>query len=339
MLAVKFCGKSKVVIEEVSIPKTKPCEVLIKVRVSALCGSEKWMYLTDDPKYIRPGVEANSLNPGHELVGEVVETNKALSIKVGDRIALNIQDGCGKCYYCKTGYPIFCSLRRPIYGGHSEYIAVPEKCCIKLPDDISYEAGVLLGGDTIGVAYRIISRLKVKNKAVLVIGAGAIGLGMLCLLEYLGAKIIVSELSEYKRKFVKKKFGFITVLNPLKVDIGEQVKKVTSDIGPEFIIECSGNPEMQIEALNLICCQGTVAYVGENWGNISISPSNHIIHKETTILGGVYFSANDFPAIVDLYRKGIGPEKVISHRIAFKDAAEGYRLLVEGLSGKILLMQ
>ena len=339
MLVVKFYGKRKVLVEEIPKPEPKEGEVLIKVRVSALCGSEIGMYLADNPKYIRPGVKVSAPNPGHELTGEVIETNKASSLKVGDRIALHIQNGCGECYYCRKGYPIFCELRKPIYGGHAEYVVAPEKCCIKLPDDISYEAGVLLGGDTIGVAYRIISQLKVRNKIVLVIGAGPIGLGMLCLLKYLGAEVIVSEPSKYRREFAKKQLDADTVLNPLEIDMSSEVRRITSGIGPEIIIECSGNPKMQVEALNLIRCQGIVAYAGENWGEISISPSNHIIHKEIKILGGVYFSINDFPNIVNLYRKGIQPEKVISHRLSLKDAAEGYRLLVEGLSGKILLIQ
>lgn len=329
MLAVKFIGNGKAVVEDVPMPKPKVGEVLLKVHTSALCGSENKRYLSK---------EGSTKIPGHEMTGEVVETNNVTTLKVGDRVAVQIMDGCGQCYYCRSGFPQFC--KRLDYKGecHAEYVAMPEKCCIKLPDDISYDLGVLLGGDTVGVAFRAVSQLPLHpKKTVLVSGGGPIGLGMTAFLKYCGCFVILTEPSEYRREYAQKNAGADIVLDPLKEGTFDKINELTAELGPEIIVECSGNPKAQLQALELVQCRGTVAFAGENYGELPICPSMHIIHKEVKLLGAFYFTAADFHEIVGLYRKGLKVEQLVSHKVPLKDSPEIFDLFVKGRTGKVLL--
>src|SRR5215213_11795945 len=143
MQQVKFAGNSQVGVQEAPVPEPRPGEVLIKVGASAICGSEMKRYRASD---------SLSGNPGHEMVGEVVESRSDVGPVVGDRVAVNIITGCGACATCRAGDRRFCEQQGYVFNGHAEYVVVPAVNCMPLPEDVPFDEGVLIGGDTLGVA-------------------------------------------------------------------------------------------------------------------------------------------------------------------------------------------
>jgi 2-desacetyl-2-hydroxyethyl bacteriochlorophyllide A dehydrogenase len=329
MKAIKFVGNSQAAVQEVPDPKPQPGEMLLKVHASALCGSENLIF-TMDAEF--PNI------PGHEMSGEVVDPYGSSRFQKGDKVVVQIMNGCGECFYCSNGTPQFCQSLQYMGGSHAQYVAMPEQCCIKMPDDIPFDDAALLGGDTIGVPYRATQQLDLHpGKTVFISGAGPIGIGMTALLKYYGSYVVVAELHEYRREFVVNNVGADMVVDPAEKDVSYEVKELTGGIGPDIIIECSGNAKAQLQALELVRCQGTVLFAGENYAGLHIIPSLHIIHKEIQLLGAFYFTASDFHEIVGLYRKGFNVENLVSHRAAMNDAPEVFRLFAEGKTGKVLI--
>ncbi len=132
MKAVTFAGNSRVDVRDVALPDLQPGEVLVKVAASAICGSEMKSYRHAEPC---------AGNPGHEMVGVVVESRGGNGPAVGDRVAVNIITGCGHCPTCRNGDRRFCAEQGYIFNGHAVYVAVPVVNCMPLPDDLPYRRG------------------------------------------------------------------------------------------------------------------------------------------------------------------------------------------------------
>jgi len=240
MKAVRYLGGKKADIGEVPTPVRKDGEIFVKVMSSALCGSENSSYLAPEGAYDSMG---GFRMAGHEMSGEVVDAGESRILKNGDRVVVQIMNGCGKCYYCGRGTYQFCTDLGYVGGTHSQYVSFPEKCVIKAPGDIDYDMLVLLGGDTVGVAFRAAKQLELpKGQTVFISGAGPIGLGVVAFLKHLGCRIIVSEPSAYRREYVKKTCDADIVLDPTDDKFKEELFALTDGVGPEITIECSGNP-------------------------------------------------------------------------------------------------
>lgn len=146
MLTVKITGKEKVEIRDVPVPVPGDGEVLIKLKASALCRSDLYLYhgesVFDDTS------KSTVITPGHEPCGVVEKLGSNVKcIKPGDRVAIYLALGCGKCHYCLQGYPMLCKEFRclgfDLDGGHADYVVVPEINCLPLPDAMSIVAGAL----------------------------------------------------------------------------------------------------------------------------------------------------------------------------------------------------
>jgi len=330
MKAVRFLGNGVCDVAEVPMPIRKKGEVLLKVMSSAVCGSE-------NPSYFAERTEGYMI-PGHEMSGQVVEADEASGFVPGDTVVAQIMIGCGECLYCKQETYTFCENLE--YGGstHAQYCSMDEKCVIKAPSDIPYDTLVLLGGDTVGVANRAAKQLDLApGKLVYVSGAGPIGLGVIALLKHYGCYVVVSEPSKYRRDYAVEHANADKVLDPTTMDIKKVLREMTEGVGPEIIIECSGNPKAQLEALEFARCGGTVMLCGENYTELKIIPSMHIIHKELSVKGAFYFTAADFTDMVGMYREGLDVSTLVSHRVPIEQAPEVIAEFAKGRTGKVIL--
>lgn len=333
--AVRFLGNGLCDVAQVPDPQSGNGKVLIKAWASALCGSENKSYFADPSTY---PADIGYKVPGHEMSGEVVDPGNSTTLEKGDRVVVQIMDGCGECYYCKNGTYQFCEKLLYEGGTHAEYVAMPEKCVIKAPSDIPYDTLVLLGGDTVGVAYRATRQLSLHpGKLVFISGAGPIGLGMIALLKHFGCFVVVSELHSYRKQYAQAHAGADLVLDPTMDDVKSKLRELSGGVDPEIVIECSGNPVAQLQALEYARCNGTVLFVGENYKGLNIVPSVHIIHKELEVRGAFYFTAADFYEIVSLYRRGLRVEGLVSHKVKIDDAPAVISDFSKGLTGKAII--
>jgi threonine dehydrogenase-like Zn-dependent dehydrogenase len=328
MLGAVFAGDSKVEVREFPDPSPQPGEAVVRMAISALCGSELHSYRS-------PNGSRGTI-PGHEMAGEVVAVNGTRHISAGDRVVLQIMVGCGHCPYCSRGDFEHCKDMDYLIGGHAELIAAPEMCCLPLPDDVNWERGVLLGGDTIGTTYRTLHRLRVSAfDTVAVLGCGPIGLGMLAVLRYLGARAIAVDVSPYRRELAQR-LGAWRVLDPADGDPAKAILDLTGGAGVDVALDCSPAQATLTAALNSVRKFGRVGFVGEK-GESVIHPSDHFIRKEIEAVGSWYYNASDYSEILELYRRGLDVDDLVTHRFPLTEADEAFATFASAQSGKVLL--
>jgi len=328
MKSLRFVGNGQTEIVDAPLPEPKEDQMLLRVRVSALCGSEMGAWRSPQ------GISGNG---GHEFAGEIVDPNGHRGFHEGDRVGVHVVVGCGQCVYCRTGNEIFCDNLSFCGNAHAEYVAVPARHCLKLPDDMDWDTGVLIAGDSIGVGYHLSRRVGVQAQdTVAVFGLGPIGLGAVLVWSFLGARVIGVDVSEYRRRLAEKLGAWKTLSADKKII--ERLRRLTNGRGPDICLECTGKPEPVALCMEATRKGGKVGIVGEQ-SLASFNPSRDLIHKELNVYGAWYFRLHEFYEMTELVRRGLRPKKMITHRFPLEEAQKGYELMAAGKSGKILFVQ
>lgn len=332
MRAVKLRGNDRVDVIDVPKPKVGRGWVIVKVKTSAICGSDLHPYFS---------AEGRKFIPGHEVAGEVFEVGEDVTqLRLKDKVAINCIISCGACKFCRRGDWIFCNKVKVIGGdldgGDAQYLAAPERNCFLLPSDLSFEHGALLG-DGVGTPYRAIKRLGINGThTVVLFGLGPVGLGALLILKLLNCKVLAVEKSEYRQK-MGKSFGADLMIDPNEQDPMNLIREYTGGEGADVAIECAGQEVTENQALDCVKKGGKVAFVGENT-LATIKPSDQFIRKELTVIGSWYFNVGEYEELVALVRQGVNVEKIITHRFSLEEAQEAFLVFASGKSGKVVFV-
>ncbi len=320
--AVQIESPDKLRIIEMDKPKIDSCNnVLVKIKAAGICGSDVGIYKGTNAAATYPRVI------GHEMVGEVVETDgKTEKIKVGDRVIIDQVTSCGTCYACRHGRPNVCQNLQVrgvhIDGGYREYMAVPEEDCYILPEKLRYEDAVLIEPTTIAV--QACSRAELKEEdELLIIGCGALGSRMLSMARLYGCKIIVADVVDEKLEDARKNGADFTI-NLLKENIEEKCKEYTTDAyGPTVTIDCACTKDSLGTAIKVTGNAGRVITMG-----FSVAPTEvtnfGITSKELDIRGS-RLQNRKFQEVIDLVDEGkIDLNNKISHTFKFTDAQAAF---------------
>lgn len=341
MKAVLFPGDKKVDVVDRSDPVPGAGEVLIRMRASALCRSDMSIY------YGRPvvGGEATKTGlivPGHEPAGEVAGVGPgATGVKVGDRVAVYLAIGCGRCQWCHSGFRMLCPewkcLGFDVDGGDADYLVAPAVNCLKLPDELSFEAGAVMT-DMIGTRYSAQKRLGVSGATTLaVFGIGPMGAAGVLIGKARGARVIAVDVLE-DRLSMAKDLGADEVVNSGNQDSTERLRDLTDGVGVDVAIDCSGNAKAQNSALDSTRRFGSVAFVGES-SSTTINPSDQLIRKQLQVIGAWYFPLSEFEEISRfIVNRQIPVAKMITHRFALDQAAEAFRMFDERKTEKAIFV-
>jgi propanol-preferring alcohol dehydrogenase len=330
MKAVRSLGNRKIEVVEKPVPKPGPGDVLLRVKAAPICGS--------DLHAIYRRAEPHPFIPGHEIAGEVVEAPKGSRWKAGDRVCVPAAIGCQTCEMCLKGFTIYCEKARVIGfgedGAHAEYLVVPAFHPLPLPDFVSFEAGSLVA-DPVGVPFHEFRKMGLSSRdTIAIFGLGPMGLGAVVMARFLGAEVIGIEVNEYRLELARK-LGANHGINPKKEDVKRKVMEITKGRGVEMAADCAGTDATLGLALDLTRKLGKVAIIGEN-AKATISPSDHFNRKELTLVGGTCFNLGEYDEILDVMRRGLKPERLVTHRFALEDAEEAYGLFDGGDAGKVV---
>ena len=295
--------------------------VLVKMKAAGICGSDVGIY---------HGANAAATYPrviGHEMVGEVVETGPgATKVKVGDRVIIDQVTACGHCYACRIGRPNVCQhlAVRGVHidGGFREYIAVPDKDCYLLPDNLRYEDAVLIEPTTIAI--QACSRAQIQpDDEVLIMGMGALGSRMLSIAKLSGAKIIVADIVDEKLEEALAA-GAHHAINLLKEDLAEKIKEYTTDAyGPTLSIDCACTNDSLGTLIRIAGNASRVITMG-----FSVTPTEvtnfGITSKELDIRGS-RLQNRKFQEAIDLVKAGkVDLDHKVSHTFHFLDAQKAF---------------
>lgn len=279
MKAAVMEGPEEFVICDCPVPVPAENEVIVRVRACAVCGSDLTVYKIGMPGRIL----------GHEFAGEIAETGHGVhGWKPGDRVTVEPQLNCGECHWCKTGRYNLCDGLQytglATDGGFSEYAAVPSYQLHALPENVSFEHGAII--EPLAVALRGVQRAGIEpGDTVAVFGCGGIGLFSMLWAKQLGAgRIIASDISPARLRAVSGLAGY--TIDPSIGDITDEILNATGGLGADVVLECSGNSQAQVSAVETVRKGGTVMLLGIGYETAPL-PLMQVTMREIEIKGSL----------------------------------------------------
>lgn len=265
-----------------------PDEVLVKVAVCGICGTDVHIYHGDKGS-------TNVQLPvilGHEFAGVIEEIGSNVdNLCVGDHVTIDPNIYCGKCHYCQNGKKQMCNNLTAIGvnrdGGFADHCYVPSAQCIKLNKSVPLAYGAMI--EPIACCLHGIDRANIKaGDTVCVIGGGAIGLIMVQLAKLTGAScVILSEPAPMRRK-VGLNVGADYVIDPINEQLKESIEKFTGTAGVDVVIECVGNTVATAQAFDA-AKRGAIIMLFSvpKAGSIHPLSLEDVFQKELTIMGSM----------------------------------------------------
>jgi 6-hydroxycyclohex-1-ene-1-carbonyl-CoA dehydrogenase len=338
MKGALFYGPNKPLkIEEVDIPKIKDDELLIKVAACGVCHS--------DLEYIEVGVPTFKKPPlilGHEPSGTVEEVGRSVNnFKKGDRVILPAVFGCGECKLCRTGRENICSnvtmLGNSIDGAYAEYIKVPAKAAVHLPDEIPLKEGCVIA-DAISTPFHAVrNRAMVRPGDIVVIfGCGGVGINVIQISVASGATVIAVDILDKKLEWARE-FGANITINSKDKDIAREIRRITSG-GADIAIEVIGKPETIRQAADSLRIGGRLCIVGYSPEEIKLS-SARIMMREIEIVGSCGSRPADYPKVIEMVKTGkIKVKPLVTHKFSLNDVNEAFEVMKKGESLRSIII-
>ena len=322
---------------EVPEPEVGHNDLLIKIRKTAICGTDVHIYNWDEwsQKTVPLG-----LVTGHEYVGEVVGMGQEVSgFKVGDRVSGEGHITCGYCRNCRAGRRHLCRNTKGVGvnrdGAFAEYLVIPAFNAFRLPDEVSDEMAAIF--DPFGNAVHTALSFNLVGEDVLITGAGPIGIMAAAVARHAGARhIVVTDINDY-RLGLAKSMGATRVVNVAN----EELKAVMSDIhmteGFDVGLEMSGVPSAFRSMLAAMNHGGKVALLGIPPGEMGIDWSQ-VIFKGLE-LKGIYGREmfETWYKMASLIQSGLDLSPMITHQLPIDDYQQGFDIMRSGQSGKVIL--
>jgi threonine dehydrogenase-like Zn-dependent dehydrogenase len=323
----------KIVWKEIARPEVKGDEVLVKVSYACICGSDQHIFLGEfHPRTTVPFV------PGHEFAGVIEETGPAVkNFKCGEKVAVDPIIWCGKCPACLIHhYPACTSLKLvgvDLDGGFSEYMKVPESMLYRVSERIPDEYAALV--EVLSIGFHACNRAKVKeNDQVVIWGCGKVGQSILQAVRTKTKNtVIMIDLLDDRLQMAKKAYPDVHILNAFKVNVVEEVKKITGgkgvDIAFEAVghsVEVEGSPNPVRGCIQCIRGAGVVCVLG--LGNEpSMVLMKELIWKEGTLVTS-RVSHGEFAETIAQMEKGtLKPEMLITDVMHPSKAQQAFELL------------
>ena len=309
MKAAKLYGKNDLRIVDVPVPGIEDDEILLRVKAAMICGTDLRMYANG-----AAGVdEEHPLTLCHEFAGVIEKTGAAVTgCETGQRVSVMPNIGCGICDLCVSGNSHHCKSLKAFGihfdGGFAEYVRIPAGAIERghvtpLPGDVSFEAGA--ANEAFACVYNAFERYGIMpGDAVLIIGAGAIGMMHAKLALMAGAsKVILSDLSAERLKLCKDLDPRITIVSD---DLKEAVKNETNGSGADVVITACSVQSVQEDAFNYAGLNGRVNFFGGlPAGKSACLDTNQIHYKQLIVTGTTRSNLEQYRKTLELIDGGL----------------------------------
>ena len=321
------------------VPKPEPAdnEVLIKIRKTAICGTDVHIYQWDD--WARKTIPV-PMHVGHEFVGEIAALGKAVKGHfVGERVSGEGHIVCGHCRSCKAGHRHLCintkgvGVNRP--GCFAEYLSIPAENVFSIPDGVSDDEAAIL--DPLGNAVHTALSFDLIGEDVLITGAGPIGIMAGAIANHVGARhVVITDVNDYRMQLASK-LGIRTVVDSRREKLPDVMKALKMTEGFDVGLEMSGNAQAFNDMIANVKMGAKIALLGILPPNTTI-PWGNVIFKALTmkcIYGREIFET--WYKMCAMLTSGLDIKPIITHRFPAKDFKEGFEVMSSGKSGKIIL--
>lgn len=334
---VKAKAEKGIWLQDTPEPEVGHNDLLIKIRKTAICGTDMHIYNWDEWSQKTIPVP---MVVGHEYVGEVVGMGQEVrGFNLGDRVSGEGHITCGHCRNCRAGRRHLCrntegvGVNRP--GAFAEYLVIPAFNAFKIPDNISDDLASIF--DPFGNAVHTALSFDLVGEDVLITGAGPIGIMAAAVARHVGARhVVITDINPY-RLALAKKMGATRAVDVSKEDLQEVMNELGMSEGFDVGLEMSGVPVALRDMLNKMNHGGKVAMLGIPPQDVAID-WNQVIFKGL-IIKGIYGREmfETWYKMASLLQSGLDLSPIISHRFSVDDFQKGFDTMGSGQSGKIIL--
>lgn len=312
-------------------------EVLIKVKKTAICGTDIHIYKWDD--WAQKTIPVPMI-VGHEFVGEVVEFgSEVYGFKPGDRVSGEGHLTCGICRNCRAGRRHLCRSTEGIGVNHSgcfaEYLVVPASNVFPVPDSISDDMAAIF--DPFGNATHTALSFDMVGEDVLITGAGPIGIMAVAIAKHVGARhVVITDVNDY-RLTLAAQMGASSVVNVSKQNLNDTMKDLGMTEGFDVGMEMSGNSQAFDALIKNMNHGGHVALLGILPKNTGIDWSQVIF--KGLMIKGIYGREmfETWYKMVSMLQSGLDISPVITHHFPIDDFQQGFDVMLSGQCGKVIL--
>lgn len=308
-------------------------ETLLRVRRIGICGTDLHAFEGTQPYFTYPRIL------GHELAGEIVETNGNSDFRSGEIVTFLPYFSCGHCVACRRGKTNCCVDLKVcgvhIDGGMADYLVVPTENLVA-GRNISMDALALV--EPLAIGAHGIDRAAIEpGDYVLVIGAGPIGMGAMQFARLAGAVVMALDLDERRLAFCRERLGVHHTISA-SGDVSAKLLDITGGDMPTVVIDATGNLNAIQEGFRYMSHGGRYVLIGLQKGDIAFSHSE--FHKrEGTLMSSRNATRRDFERVIRAISEGqIDPEAYITHRVAFAAAGEAFPSWLDRKSGVVKAM-
>lgn len=334
---VKLKAQPGIWMDDVEQPEFGTNDVLIKIKKTAICGTDIHIYKWDDWAAKTIPVP---MTIGHEFSGVVVGLgDEVRGLAIGDRVSGEGHITCGICRNCRAGKRHLCRNTIGVgvnrTGCFAEYLSIPASNVIKLPNDVSDEQGAIL--DPLGNAAHTALSFDLVGEDVLITGAGPIGLMACAIAKKVGARhIVITDVNDYRLQMARQ-MGATVAVNVQKTSLAVVKKELGMTEGFDVGLEMSGSPSAINDMIGALNYGGRIALLG-------ILPDKTGINWEQVIFKGLIIKGiygremfETWYKMIALLQSKLDISPVLTHYFPIDDYQQAFEVMASGQSGKVIL--
>ncbi|MGQ0383086.1 MAG: alcohol dehydrogenase catalytic domain-containing protein [Gammaproteobacteria bacterium] len=287
--------------ETVVTPVPEPAEVLVRVRAAGICHSDV---------HYRAGVAPAEVprTLGHEVAGTVEACGAEVrDFGPGDRVCLDYLVTCGECGHCRAGREQFCGRGQMIGkhrdGGFAEFICVPARGVLPLPDAVRFEHGAVMMCSSATALHALNKARVATGDTVAVFGAGGLGASAIQLARLRGAGTVFAVDIQPAKLALAGRLGAVPV-DACAADPVAEIRRLTGGRGVDAALELIGLPETMEQAVRSLAVQGRAALAGLTDRPLAISTYRDLLCREVEVIGVSDHLAGELRELLDLAARG-----------------------------------
>lgn len=325
-------------VENQPIPDVGPNDVLVKVKKSAICGTDVHIYKWDE--WAQKTIP-HPMIVGHEYVGVVEKLGSEVEhLKIGDRVSSEGHIVCGVCRNCRAGKRHLCRDEKGVgvhrQGSFADYVCVPATNIFPIPDDISDDLAAIF--DPFGNAVHTALSFDLVGEDVLITGAGPIGCMAVAIAKHAGARhIVITDINPYRLELAQK-MGPCRTVNVLEEDLKDVMKELGMTEGFDVGMEMSGVESAFRQMVDAMNNGGKIALLGIPPGGSMDIDWNEVIFKGL-VIKGIYGREmyETWYKMASMIQSGLDISPVITHHFPIDDFQKGFDAMLSGECGKVIL--
>ncbi|MFH2203448.1 MAG: L-threonine 3-dehydrogenase [Elusimicrobiota bacterium] len=334
---VKKHAKEGLWLDDVPEPEVSENDVLIRIKKTAICGTDVHIYEWD--AWAQKNIPVG-LHVGHEFVGEVIEIGKAVKgVEVGQRVSGEGHVVCGHCRNCRAGKRHLCRNTQGVgvnrAGAFAERLSIPASNVFPIPDGISDEEASIL--DPLGNAVHTALSFDLVGEDVLVTGAGPIGIMGAVVARHAGARhVVITDINDYRLQLAKK-LGVQRVVDSRSEKLAAVMRELGMTEGFDIGLEMSGAAPAFRDMIAALKHGSKIALLGILPDETGVSWSQVIF--KGLIIKGIYGREmyETWYKMCAMLQSGLNIKPIITHRFSYEQYEEGFAVMRAGKSGKVIL--